>query len=161
APLSSTWIRLVRARVMVGTLASYIAGMSASWLSNGQGYHRDLSISPPAIRPWVKVLHIGRMVDGRIAQELRVGGGGGRGAHGLHGRGRHVLARGLPAADDAGHGLVAGGHLQRHDPEFPHHGRRRLRLGGAQRPLWRAYRGAGGRRAARARDGAREPGGKR
>ena len=64
------------------------------------------------------------------------------------GGGRHVLAGRFPAADVACDRLVARRHFQRHDPQFPDHGRSRALSGVPQRPLRRSHRRAVRRRAA-------------
>ncbi len=89
---------------------------------------------------------------------LSLGDRGGRCADDLRRHRRDVLARRLSAADVGRYRLVAHRHLERDDARLSRHGRCRLRLGRGQRPVRAARRGAGGRRAARARAGAGEPG---
>ena len=74
------------------------------------------------------------------------------------GMGTHDVARRVPAADVAGHGLVARRHLVRRGAQLPRHGLRIVLLGLAVRPVRHARRRADRRRAARHRTDRGEPG---
>ena len=89
---------------------------------------------------------------------LRLGHCRRRCADDLRGDGGDDVARRLPRADFRGDRMVARRRLGHGDVEFPLHGRRRLPVGRAFRPLWNPHRRAVRRGAARDRAGRGEPG---